>query len=66
MDEFGLPPLYNVRPDTNLTDLIERNAEQCPDIAVVGHKVDGRWHHLTAAQVRAEVSATARGLTVAS
>ncbi|MGA6205513.1 AMP-dependent synthetase/ligase [Nocardia testacea] len=62
MHEFELPPLYNVRPNANLADLIDRNAEQYSDIAVVSRKVDGRWHDLTGAQVRAEVLATTKGL----
>ncbi|MEU4432249.1 AMP-dependent synthetase/ligase [Nocardia rhamnosiphila] len=62
MQEFGLPPLYHVRPDANLTDSIDRNAERYPDIAVVSRKMDGRWHDVTAARFRTEVLATAKGL----
>ncbi|WP_063042637.1 AMP-dependent synthetase/ligase [Nocardia grenadensis] len=62
MQEFGLPPLYQVHPDANLTDPIDRNAERYPDIAVVSRKVDGRWRDMTAAQFRTEVLATAKGL----
>ncbi|MFQ6229629.1 AMP-dependent synthetase/ligase [Nocardia sp. NPDC002869] len=62
MQEFGLPPLYQVHPDANLTDSINRNAERYPDIAVVSRKMDGRWRDVTAARFRTEVLATAKGL----
>ncbi|WP_109522686.1 MULTISPECIES: AMP-dependent synthetase/ligase [Nocardia] len=62
MREFGLPALYHVPSDANLTDLIERNAEQFPDVAVISRKVDGDWGDLTAGRFRTEVSATAKGL----
>ncbi|MFI9415407.1 AMP-dependent synthetase/ligase [Nocardia gamkensis] len=62
MQEFGLPALYQVPAEANLTDLIERNAERYPDLAVISRKVSGRWQDVTAAQFRAEVWATAKGL----
>ncbi|MET7771692.1 long-chain fatty acid--CoA ligase [Nocardia sp. NPDC005366] len=62
MHEFGLPALYQVPPEANLGDLIERNAERFPDLPVMSRKVDNSWHDLTAAQFRAEVRATAKGL----
>ncbi len=65
MQEFGLPALYQVPAEANLTDLIERNAEQYPDLAVISRKVNGRWQDVTAAQFRAEVRATAKGLIAA-
>ena len=65
MREFSLPALYEVPADGNLTDLIQRNATQHPDVAVVGRKVDGRWEDVTAADFLAEVRAAAKGLIAA-
>ncbi|MGR3933340.1 AMP-dependent synthetase/ligase [Streptomyces sp. BRA346] len=65
MREFSLPALYEVPADGNLTDLIQRNAAQHPDVAVVGRKVDGRWEDVTAADFLAEVRAAAKGLIAA-
>ncbi|WP_039805128.1 AMP-dependent synthetase/ligase [Nocardia araoensis] len=62
MHEFGSPALYHVPADANLTDLIERNAERYPDLTVISRKVGGRWLDVTAAQFRADVWATAKGL----
>ncbi|WP_249645586.1 AMP-dependent synthetase/ligase [Nocardia sputi] len=62
MHEFGLPALYHVPADANLTDLIERNATRHPDLTVISRKVGGRWRDVTAAQFRNEVWATAKGL----
>ncbi|RNG25975.1 AMP-dependent synthetase/ligase [Streptomyces botrytidirepellens] len=65
MREFSLPALYEVPADGNLTDLIQRNAAQHPDVAVVGRKVAGRWEDVTAADFLAEVRAAAKGLIAA-
>ncbi|WP_055556228.1 long-chain fatty acid--CoA ligase [Streptomyces sp. NBRC 110028] len=65
MREFSLPALYEVPADGNLTDLIQRNAAQHPDVAVVGRKVGGRWEDVTAADFLAEVRAAAKGLIAA-
>ncbi|MEV6252560.1 long-chain fatty acid--CoA ligase [Nocardia sp. NPDC051929] len=62
MREFGLPALYQVPAEANLTDLIERNAERYPDLTVISRKVGGRWQDVTAAQFRAAAWATAKGL----
>ncbi|MEV3965570.1 hypothetical protein AB0M34_32620 [Nocardia sp. NPDC050193] len=62
MQEFGLPPLYHVHPDANLTDSIDRNAERDPDIAVASRKMDGRWRDVTAARFRTEADATVADL----
>jgi len=63
--EFSLPALYEVPADGNLTDLIQRNAAQHPDVAVVGRKVGDRWEDVTAADFLAEVRAAAKGLIAA-
>ncbi|MGW2324470.1 AMP-dependent synthetase/ligase [Streptomyces sp. NPDC001700] len=65
MREFSLPALYEVPADGNLTDLIQRNAAQHPDVAVVGRKVGDRWEDVTAADFLAEVRTAAKGLIAA-
>ncbi|MFE2942347.1 AMP-dependent synthetase/ligase [Streptomyces sp. NPDC059255] len=65
MREFGLPALYEVPSDGNLTDLIRRNAAQYPDVAVMGRKVAGTWTDVTATQFLAEVRTVAKGLIAA-
>ncbi|MFE3603561.1 AMP-dependent synthetase/ligase [Streptomyces sp. NPDC059096] len=65
MREFGLPALYEVPSDGNLTDLIRRNAAQHPDVAVLGRKVAGAWTDVTATQFLAEVRTVAKGLIAA-
>ncbi|WP_067893339.1 AMP-dependent synthetase/ligase [Nocardia vaccinii] len=62
MQEFGVPVLYRVRPDENLTDLVERNVQRFPDLAVISRKVDGQWRDVSAAEFCTEVSAVAKGL----
>ncbi|MFJ4919300.1 AMP-dependent synthetase/ligase [Streptomyces sp. NPDC088725] len=65
MREFSLPALYEVPSDGNLTDLIRRNADQHPDVAVLGRKVAGAWTDVTATRFLAEVRAAAKGLIAA-
>jgi long-chain acyl-CoA synthetase len=60
--EFSLPALYEVPADGNLTDIVRRNAERHPDVAVIARKVDGAWEDLTATAFLAEVRAAAKGL----
>ncbi|WP_227981993.1 AMP-dependent synthetase/ligase [Nocardia spumae] len=62
MREFGIPAEYEVAPGSNLGDLIHRNAEQYPDVAVIARKTNGRWRGLTATDFRADVRAMAKGL----
>ncbi|MEZ0093711.1 long-chain fatty acid--CoA ligase [Streptacidiphilus sp. EB129] len=62
MREFSLPALYEVPNGADLTDLIHRNAERHPEVAVVSRKVDGHWEDRTAAEFLAEVRAAAKGL----
>ncbi|MEU3107975.1 AMP-dependent synthetase/ligase [Streptomyces albidoflavus] len=62
MREFSLPALYEVPADGNLTDIVRRNAERHPDVAVIARKVDGVWEDLTATAFLAEVRAAAKGL----
>ncbi|QMU75873.1 long-chain fatty acid--CoA ligase [Streptacidiphilus sp. PB12-B1b] len=65
MREFSLPALYEVPSGADLTDLIHRNAERHPDVAVVSGKIDGQWQDFTATEFLAEVRAAAKGLIAA-
>jgi long-chain acyl-CoA synthetase len=60
--EFGLPALYEVPTEANLTDLIHRNAERHGWVPVVSRKTNGVWEDLTAAEFLTEVRAAAKGL----
>jgi long-chain acyl-CoA synthetase len=60
--EFSVEPLYEVPAGANLTDIVHRNAEQSPDAAALGRKVDGVWRDVTARTFLAEVQAAAKGL----
>ncbi|MEV7086625.1 AMP-binding protein [Streptomyces sp. NPDC093085] len=65
MREFGLPALYEVPSDGNLTDLIRRNAAQYPDVAVMARKSGAGWTDVTATEFLAEVRTVAKGLIAA-
>ena len=65
MREFGLPALYEVPPDGNLTDLVRRNATRHPRVPVIARRREGRWEDLTAADFLTEVHAVAKGLIAA-
>jgi long-chain acyl-CoA synthetase len=61
--EFSLPALYEVPADGNLTDLVRRNAAQCPDTSVLARKdAHGHWRDVTAAAFLTQVRAAAKGL----
>ena len=62
LDEFSLPARYQTPSGSNLSDLIHRNAEQHPGVAVIGRKTAGQWHELDAVQFLAEVHTAAKGL----
>ncbi|WP_036506332.1 AMP-dependent synthetase/ligase [Nocardia aobensis] len=62
MREYSLPALHEVPPGTTLGDLVHRNAEQYPDVAVIARKRDSRWEDLTAVEFLAEVRAAAKGM----
>lgn len=62
MHEFSLPAIYDVTPEACLGDLVHRNAEKHPDVAVIARKRDGRWHDVSAVEFLAEVRATSKGL----
>ncbi|MCQ4083742.1 AMP-dependent synthetase/ligase [Streptomyces sp. RB6PN25] len=62
MREFTVPPLVTAPPVGGLADAVFTNAAEAPDQVVLGRKVDGVWHDVTAAQFRDEVLALAKGL----
>ncbi|AHH18325.1 putative fatty-acid--CoA ligase [Nocardia nova SH22a] len=62
MREFGIPAEYRVSPGSSLGDLVHRNAERYPDVAVIARKTNGRWQGLTATEFLADVRAVAKGL----
>ncbi|KRV50093.1 long-chain fatty acid--CoA ligase [Wenjunlia vitaminophila] len=62
MREFSLPALYEVPADSNLTDLIRRNAAEHPTMTVVRRKSGDSWQDVTAEGFLAEVREVAKGL----
>ena len=65
MREFSVPPLVEVDPSSNLTDLVVRNAEQTPHAVAFRRWVGERWQDVTALEFLGEVSALAKGLIAA-
>ena len=65
MREFSVPPLYEVGTTGNLTDVVHNAAEQAPAAALLGRKVGGVWHDVTAKDFLAEVTALAKGIAAA-
>ncbi len=63
MHEFSVPPLVNVPPDTNITDLLVRQAAKASNPALYS-RLDpaGQWQDITATDFLADVSALAKGL----
>jgi long-chain acyl-CoA synthetase len=61
--EFSVPPLVNVPPDTNITDLLVRQAAKASNPALYS-RLDpaGQWQDITATDFLADVSALAKGL----
>jgi long-chain acyl-CoA synthetase len=61
--EFTVPPLANVPPDTNITDLVLRQASKESNPALFS-RLDsgGQWQDITARDFLADVSALAKGL----
>jgi long-chain acyl-CoA synthetase len=61
--EFSLPALYEVPPESSLPDLVDRNAERHPEVAVLARKQpDGGWQDVTATEFREQVRVVAKGL----
>ncbi|MEE9097874.1 AMP-dependent synthetase/ligase [Pseudarthrobacter phenanthrenivorans] len=63
MREFSVPPLVVVPPETNITDLVLRQAAKPSDPALFS-RLDsaGSWHNVPATEFLADVKALAKGL----
>jgi long-chain acyl-CoA synthetase len=61
--EFTVPPLANVPSDTNITDLVLRQASKASNPALFS-RLDGagQWQDISATEFLADVSALAKGL----
>ena len=65
MREFSVPPLYEVGATGNLTDVVHDAAERTPTAPLLGRKVGGTWHDVTAQDFLAEVRTLAKGIAAA-
>ena len=63
--EYSLPPLVDVDPARNLTDLIFDNAAARPHAVAFARRSDDGWADVTARQFLDEVVGVARGLVAA-
>lgn len=63
MREFSVPPLVNVAPETNITDLVVREAAKASNPALFA-KLDSnaQWQDIRATDFLADVKALAKGL----
>lgn len=63
MREFSVPPLVNVAPETNITDLVVRQASN-PSNPALFAKLNGagQWQDIRATEFLKDVSALAKGL----
>ncbi|WAH97933.1 AMP-dependent synthetase/ligase [Arthrobacter sp. MMS18-M83] len=63
MREFSVPPLVNVAPETNITDLVVRQAAK-PSNPALFAKLNGagQWQDIRATEFLEDVSALAKGL----
>ena len=63
MREFSVPPLVNVAPETNITDLVVREAAK-PSNPALFAKLDSnaQWQDIRATDFLADVKALAKGL----
>ncbi|MEW1823680.1 long-chain fatty acid--CoA ligase [Arthrobacter sp. NPDC080031] len=63
MREFSVPPLVNVAPETNITDLVVRQAAEPSNPALFAKlNGDGQWQDIRAKEFLKDVSALAKGL----
>ncbi|WP_426998935.1 AMP-dependent synthetase/ligase [Pseudarthrobacter sp. N5] len=63
MREFSVPPLVNVPPETNITDLLVRQAAKANNPALFSRlDASGQWKDITAKDFLADVSVLAKGL----
>ncbi|MFC5998934.1 AMP-dependent synthetase/ligase [Quadrisphaera sp. GCM10027208] len=65
MREVHVPPLVEVDPSSNLTDLVVDNAVSDPHKVVFRRPVADRWQDVTAREFLAEVTGLAKGLIAA-
>ncbi|GAA2279866.1 AMP-dependent synthetase/ligase [Nonomuraea roseoviolacea subsp. roseoviolacea] len=65
MREYSVPVLVDVPPTASLPDTVFDRAEREPGRIVVRRQVDGAWAAVTAAELRDQVVALARGLIAA-
>lgn len=65
MREYSTPPVVELGPAENLTDMIFSNAAEAPDSVSLARNDGGRWVDVTARQYAAEVTALAKGLVAA-
>ncbi|AUZ34288.1 long-chain fatty acid--CoA ligase [Arthrobacter sp. PGP41] len=63
MREFSVPPLVVVPPETNITDLVLRQAAKASNPALFSRRDDsGAWRDISATDFVADVRALAKGL----
>ncbi len=63
MREFSVPPLVNVPSDSNITDLLVRQAAKTSNPALYSRlDASGQWQDITASDFLTDVSALAKGL----
>ncbi len=65
MLESAVPALVAEPTTGNTSVLVERHAEQNPELVLFSRRVQGRWQDVTAAQFAADVQALAQGLVAA-
>ncbi|MEP6463353.1 MAG: AMP-dependent synthetase/ligase [Frankiaceae bacterium] len=62
MREYTTPPVINLRPEENLTDIIFGNAAEAPDVVSLSRKDGTTWTNVTARQFADQVIGLAKGL----
>lgn len=63
MRQFSVPPLVVVPPETNITDLLLRQAEKASNPALFSRlDASGSWQNVSATDFLADVNALAKGL----
>ncbi len=62
MREYTTPPVIDLRPEENLTDIVFRNAVEAPDAVALSRKDGSSWTDVTARQFADQVIGLAKGL----
>ncbi|MDN5573866.1 MAG: AMP-binding protein, partial [Micrococcales bacterium] len=65
MREISIPPAVETPRDTNVTELLLRNARKPSDPAIFAHREGEQWVDLRASEVVQQVTALAKGLVAA-